>query len=313
MAMRAGDPKLRGGLRALTVAVVLAAWPLSALNAQNLEPRAFSPVPVSVNFAGLGYGYSFGNILLDPSIPLEDGTGTVHTLLGAYVRTFSFFGMSAKADALVPFAFGDWEGKVSGRDSTRSATGFGDPSARLSVNFIGAPALEIPRFMTYRQKTLVGASIRVIAPLGQYDNTKLINLGTNRWTFVPRVGVSQRLGHWNLEAFTSVWLFTANPDVQGRRLQQDPLWTIQGGATYVFGNGAWLSVDGGWGTGARANVDGVSGSTKQENARFGVTGTYPLTRRASLKLAWVSGLSTRLGADFDSLVLVYQYRWGGGL
>ena len=296
---------------AFSVGILLSS--ATALNAQNLEPRAFSPVPVSVNFAALGYGYSFGNILLDPSIPLEDGTGTVHTLLGAYVRTFSFFGMSAKADALVPFAFGDWKGKVSGRDSTRSATGFGDPSARLSVNFIGAPALQIPRFMTYRQKTVVGASIRVIAPLGQYDNTKLINLGTNRWTFIPRVGASQLLGRWSLEAFTSAWLFTANPDVQGRRLQQDPLWTIQGSVTYLFDGGAWLAVNGGWGTGGRAEVDGVSGSTKQENARFGVTGAYPLTRRASLKLAWVSGLSTRLGADFDSLILLYQYRWGGGL
>ena len=295
------------------VALAFAGAGASDLGAQDLEPRAFSPVPVSVNFAALGYGYSFGNVLLDPSIPLEDGTGKVHSLVGAYVRTFSFFGMSAKADAIVPVAFGDWEGQLAGQDTSRSASGFGDPSVRLTVNFVGAPALEMPRFMTYRQKTVVGASIRVVAPLGQYDNTKLINLGTNRWTFIPRVGASQRLGHWSLEAFTSVWLFTVNPDVQCKRLQQDPLWTIQGSVAYLFDGGAWLAVDGGWGTGARAEVDGVSGSTKQENGRFGVTAAYPLTRRASLKLAWVSGLSTRLGADFDSLVLLYQYRWGGGL
>ncbi len=283
------------------------------LHAQDLEPRAFSPVPVSVNFAALGYGYSFGNVLLDPSIPLEDGTGKVHSFIGAYVRTFSFFGMSAKADAIVPFAFGDWEGKLAGQDTTRSATGFGDPSARLTVNFVGAPALEMPRFMTYRQKTVVGASLRVVAPLGQYDNTKLINLGTNRWTFVPRLGASRRLGHWNLEGVGSVWLFTANPDAKGKHIQQDPLWTIQGSVTYVFDGGAWASVNGGWGSGGRATVDGVEGSTRQENTRFGVTTAYPLTRRASLKLAYIGGASTRLGADFDSLVLLYQYRWGGGL
>ncbi len=285
----------------------------AALQAQDLEPRAFSPVPVSVNFAALGYGYSFGNVLLDPSIPVEDGTGKVHSIIGAYVRTFSFFGMSAKADAIVPFAFGDWEGVLAGQDTSRSATGFGDPSVRLAVNFVGAPALEIPRFMTYRQKTVVGASLRVVAPLGQYDNTKLINLGTNRWTFIPRIGASRRLGHWNLEGVGSVWLFTANPDVQGRHLQQDPLWTIQGSVSYVFDGGAWLAVNGGWGSGGRATVDGVTGSERQENTRFGATFAYPLTRRASLKLAWIGGASTRLGADFDSLILLYQYRWGGGL
>ena len=295
------------------VALAFVGAGVSDLGAQDLEPRAFSPVPVSVNFAALGYGYSFGNILLDPSIPLEDGSGKVHSLVGAYVRTFSFFGMSAKADAIVPFAFGDWEGRLAGQDTSRSATGFGDPAVRLSVNFVGAPALEMPRFMTYRQGTVVGASLRVIAPLGQYDNTRLINLGTNRWTFIPRLGVSRRLGHWNLEGVLAAWLFTANPDAQGRRLQQDPLWAIQGSVAYVLDGGAWVAVDGGWGSGGRASVNGVPGTERQENARFGATAAYPLTKRASLKLAYVGGASTRLGADFDSLILLYQYRWGGGI
>jgi hypothetical protein len=303
----------RGLLLLAALAFLVFAGRARDLSAQDLEPRAFSPVPVSVNFAALGYGYSFGNILLDPSIPLEDGTGTVHSLVGAYVRTFSFFGMSAKADVLVPVAFGDWEGNLAGQDTSRTANGFGDPSVRLAVNFVGAPALEIPRFMTYRQKTVVGASLRVVAPLGQYDNMRLINLGTNRWTFIPRIGASRRLGHWTLEGIGSVWLFTTNSDLKGSRVQQDPLWTIQASVSYVIDNGAWLAVDGGWGSGARATVDGVKGSARQENARFGVTAAYPLTRRASLKLAYIGGASTRLGADFDSFVLVYQYRWGGGI
>jgi hypothetical protein len=268
---------------------------------------------VSVNFAGVGYGYSFGNVLLDPAIPLEDGIGKVHSLLGAYVRTFSLFGMSAKADAIVPFAFGDWEGTIAGQDTSRSATGSGDPAVRLSVNFVGAPALEMPRFMTYRQGTVVGASLRVIAPLGQYDKTKLINLGTNRWTFVPRIGVSQRLGRWNLEGVTAAWFFTENPDNQGRTIEQDPLFAVEASVSYLFDGGAWISVNGGWGSGGRAKVDGVPGNERQENTRFGATCTYPLTTRASLKLAWIGGVSTRLGADFDSFFLVYQYRWGGGL
>ena len=295
------------------VALAFAGAGASDQGAQDLEPRAFSPAPVSVNFAAVGYGYSFGNVLLDPSIPLEDGTGKVHSLLGAYVRTFSFFGMSAKADAIVPFAFGDWEGRLAGQDTSRSATGFGDPAVRLSVNFVGAPALEMPRFMTYRQGTVVGASLRISVPVGQYDNTKLINLGTNRWTFAPRVGVSQRAGHWNLEAVASAWFYTDNPDLLGVRLEQDPLFALQGSVAYLFDGGAWFSVDGGWGSGGRATVDGNESGTRQENARFGATVAYPLTKRASLKLAWIGGASTRLGADFDSFILVYQYRWGGGL
>ena len=96
---------MRGSLLLLAAVVIMVGFPMR-LRAQDLEPRAFSPVPVGMNFAAFGYGYSFGNVLLDPSIPLEDGTGKVHSFVGAYVRTFSFFGMTAKADAIVPFAFG---------------------------------------------------------------------------------------------------------------------------------------------------------------------------------------------------------------
>jgi hypothetical protein len=139
------------------------------------------------------------------------------------------------------------------------------------VNFVGAPALEMPRFMTYRQGTVVGASLRVIAPLGQYDETKLINLGTNRWTFVPRVGVSQRLGRWNLEGVTAAWFFTDNPNNQDRTIEQDPLFAVEASVSYLFDGGAWISVNGGWGSGGRATVDGVPGNERQENTRFGAT------------------------------------------
>ena len=301
----------RVGIPAAAIALLAAG--ASPLVAQDLEPRSFSPVPVGVDFVAVGYGYSFGNVLLDPSIPIEDGTGKVHSALAAYVRTFSFFGMSAKVDAVVPFAFGDWKGQLAGQDTSRSATGFGDPAIRLSVNFVGAPALGIPRFLTYRQGTVVGASLKVLVPVGQYDPARLINLGSNRWTFIPRVGVSQRLGHWTLEGVVAAWLFTTNPDFLGTTLDQSPLWAVQGSISYVFDSGAWIAADGGWGAGGRTEVNGVPGNERQENARFGASFAYPLTRRASLKLAWIGGLSTRLGADFDTIALVYQYRWGGGL
>ena len=281
---------------------------------QELEPRAFSAVPVRVNFVALGYNYSFGNYLLDPSIPIENGRGKVHSVAGVYVRTFSLLGMSAKTDAVVPFAFGDWEGDVEGARATRSATGFGDPAFRLSVNFLGAPALDLPAFAKYRPGTIVGASLRVFVPLGQYDRDRLINLGANRWTFMPRVGASRRLGKWTVEALATVRLFTTNSDFfGGNTLEQDPLWAVQGGVSYVFGRGGWIAVDGGWAWGGRTTVNGTPAAEDQQSARFGATLNYPLTRRASLKLVWVSGITARLGADFDTIGLFYQYRWGGGL
>lgn len=125
---------------ALVALVVLLLW-TRATFAQELEPRSLTNVPVGVNFAVVGYGYSAGDILLDPAVPIEDLDAKLHMIVGGYVRSIDFFGRSGKVDVIVPFAAGDWKGVVSGRDSSTVRNGFGDPRVRLSVNFVGAPAL----------------------------------------------------------------------------------------------------------------------------------------------------------------------------
>ena len=49
---------------------------------------------------------------------------------------------------------------------------------------------------------------RYLEDVGQYDPTKLVNLGSNRWTFKPELGYSRRWGHWLFDAYASVWFFT---------------------------------------------------------------------------------------------------------
>ena len=64
----------------------------------------------------------------------------------------------------------------------------------------------------WQQKTLLGFSFKVVAPTGQYDPTKLINWGANRWAFRPELGLSRRWGHWVLDAYGGVWVYTTNPE-----------------------------------------------------------------------------------------------------
>jgi hypothetical protein len=52
----------------------------------------------------------------------------------------------------------------------------------------------------------------------QYDPTKLINWGTNRWSFKPEFGYSQRWGNWVLDGYAGVWLFTTNHDFWSRNI-----------------------------------------------------------------------------------------------
>lgn len=283
-------------------------------SAQDLEPRAFSPAPVGLNFAAAGYGYSFGNVVLDPALPITNGEAEVHSVFAAYVRTIDFFGMSGKVDAAVPFvAHGKWTGLVDGVPDSTTRTGFGDPAFRLSVNFIGDPAMNVAEFSRYKQGTVVGASLQVKVPLGQYDPMKLINLGSNRWTFKPRIGISQTFDRWIAEGHVTAYFFTDNPDAFGSTISQDPMWAGDLHLARLFGDGIWASVDFGFIIGGRASTDGVKSTVRQESARGGATVAIPINRRNSIKLFYYAGLYSDLGPDFDNLAIVWQYRWGGGI
>ena len=59
------------------------------------------------------------------------------------------------------------------------------------------------------------------APTGQYDPTKLINWGTNRWSFKPEFGYSQRWGKWIVDGYAGVWFFTTNQDYWSRNIMGD--------------------------------------------------------------------------------------------
>jgi hypothetical protein len=296
---------------ALVVLIVLLLYPCVSTG-QELEPRSLTNVPVGTNFVVAGYGYTQGDILLDPAAPIEDLNAKLHTVIGAYVRAIDFFGLSSKVDVVVPFADGDWTGSLSGRDSSAARTGFGDPRVRLSVNFAGAPALRPADYRGYQQRTIVGASLQVIAPLGQYDPAKLINLGSNRWTIRTQIGVSQTAGHWILESYVSGWFFTENSDFWGgNTLRQKPLGAVKIHAIYTMPKRRmWGALDAGYAIGGRTEVNGVGLDTRISTFRFGATLAFPLAARHTVKLTGVTGVRHERGPDFDGVVLQYQYRWG---
>ena len=294
--------------------VVLAAAGAVPARAQDLEPRAFSPAPVGMNFALVGYGYSDGNVFFDQSLPVKDATGVLHTATAAYLRTLNLFGATAKLGALVPYVWGDWEGLYLDQPASTSRRGFADPLVNLAVNFVGAPARTLPELAMYREGTVVGAALLASVPIGQYDPERLINLGSNRWAFRGRLGASQRLGRWTFELMGDVWAFTRNPEAAGGvTISQDPILAIQFNAVHRFKRGFWLAAGAGYGEGGRTTVSGAPKDTRQVNKRFGVTLVYPVGTRYSVKFAYLSSLTTRIGADFDKIGVYWQVRWGGGI
>jgi hypothetical protein len=282
--------------------------------AQELEPRAYSNTPVGMNFLLAGYKYSGGALMFDPSLPVTDASARVDMGFVGYVRSMDVMGKSAKAGMLLPYANLSADGYLSGEYRTRDQEGAADPAFYFTMNLLGAPALTFKEFKDYRQDTIVGVSLKATAPLGAYDSSKVLNIGTNRWSFKPEIGISQALGRWTLEGMGAVYLYTDNTDFDnGKTRKQDPIYAAQGHVIYSFKNKAWASLSATYYTGGRTTVDGVSGNDLQKNWRMGATLALPINRQHSIKLFGDSGVSTRTGTDYDALGIAWQYRWGGGL
>jgi outer membrane putative beta-barrel porin/alpha-amylase len=281
--------------------------------AQDLEPHAYSASPVGLNFAVLGFGRSTGSVLFDPTLPISNVKANLNIPTVGYGRTFGLFGRQALLTAGLPYVWGDISGDVSEQRRSIRRSGLADVRMKLSVNLRGNPARSRAEFAKFRKRTfIVGTSVTVTAPTGQYDPAKLINIGTNRWAFKPELGISYPVKKsLDLDLYFGAWLFTHNADFfPGNKLrQQDPITTLQGHISYTFRPRLWIAADMTWYRGGAATVDHGAPIGEQNNSRAGVTFSVPLGAKQSLKFAYSDGTTARIGSDFKTLNLAWQFSW----
>lgn len=288
--------------------------PIINLSAQALEPRAYSNAPVGLNFIAIGYQYSEGGLLFDPAVPITDANSEINVAVLGYLRTLDVAGMSAKAGIVLPYADLYAEGLLTGEFRTREVEGAADPSFYFNLNFYGSPAYKMSEFRKYQQDTIAGFTIKVTPPLGQYDKDKVINIGTNRWSIKPELGVSKAINRWILEAMVAATYFTENDEFNNDQVrQQEPVYSMQGHLIYTFKNKIWLSYGATYYTGGKTRVDGVTSNDLQNNSRTGLTLAIPINKYHSIKILSSVGLNTRTGTDYDSINVFWQYRWAAGL
>lgn len=282
--------------------------------AQDIEPRTYSNTPIGVNFLIAGYVYTEGGLSVDPTLPLTNAQVRTYTGVLGYARSIDVLGRSGKFDVVLPYGSFSGTGDLAGQPVQREMTGFGDPRLRFSVNFYGAPALSLAEFADYQQDLILGASVQVSVPVGQYDDTKLINLGNNRWSVKPEIGASKAVGQWTFELMAAATFFTDNHDFFGGKTRsQDPIYSTQMHVIYSFQSGIWAALDATYFNGGRTTTDGVQGNNLIQNSRAGLTVALPVDRRNSVKLYATRSLSTSIGGSYDLYGVAWQYRWGAGL
>jgi hypothetical protein len=290
--------------------ILLALAILPTVHASEIEPRSFVNTPVGSNFLLVGFTHSEGGLSTPASSPLSDAELNIDSGVLALARTLDVGGNSAKIDAIFPYSGLSGEALVSGQPVGREVSGLNDPLLRFSLNFVGAPALSMAEFSRYQQDLVIGASLQVSVPVGQYDPEKLVNLGNNRWSVKPKLGLSKTWGALILELSAAATVFTKNDNYfGGGSFEQDTVYSSQVHATYSFRRGLWAALSTTYDYGGTTYVNGVTTGDRLGNSRAGATLAIPLSQYHSLKLYASSGVSIRTGTDFDLVGILWQYRW----
>jgi hypothetical protein len=268
-------------------------------SAQELEPQSYSDTTPQINFVAAGYVRSDGAVLFDTSAPISDVQAGIDSLTAVYGGTATVFGHTGSYAVVAPYAWADVSGNVGEASGSVQRSGPADLRVRIAMDLRGT-----------QPRPLLGASLAIIAPTGQYDSSRVINIGSNRWSFKPEIGMALPRGRWLFETSLGAWFFTDNDAYfGGRRREQDSIASIQVHVSYSFRPRWWIAASSTFYYGGRTTVGGIENDDVQGNSRVGAVLSAPLTVHQSLKLAWSSGVSTRFGGDFDTWSVFWQYAW----
>jgi hypothetical protein len=295
-------------LRGLAALVLVSCW-AGSVAAQELTPRTYWPAPKGVKIGVLGYVYAEGDVLFDPSIPLYAVDSDVNVAVLAYLQTFSLWGRTANVLVDLPYQWGTTRGFIEDTPAEGSVSGFGDPGVTLTVNLLGAPTMTGQEFQALRQDPhpILGTSVKVIVPIGQYDPGRLLNVGGNRWAVKAELGAAIPIRPKVIfEVEGGVWFLGDDDDFLPGERKQDPIYGIEFHLIRRFKPGFWAAFDANFFYGGRQTIDGRELVDVKQNSRIGATLVVPFKGRHAVKLGYATGIFTEFGTDFDQYLVTYQ-------
>jgi len=306
---------MRSVLKLPLLLAVVSVFPL-LLCAQDLAPRAYVVTPVGTNAVTLTWGYYNGGVNFNGAVPISGATGAYNISTFTLYHSLNFFGRSANFTASLPYGVGTFQGDVEQQHLSVYRSGLFDLSGRFSVNLLGAKAMTGRTFARWKQKVILGASVKFIAPTGQYDPAKLVNWGINRWAFKPELGYSERWGRWVLDAYGGAWFYTTNSASYAIPVPQPqteaPIGSFEGHLSRDTGSGTWISLDGNFWWGGVTSLGGiVNPITRQTSSRIGATAAWRFSHHQSLKVSYSDGTYVRFGGNYQSVQVAWQYAWTG--
>jgi len=281
--------------------------------AQFSAPRAYQNTPVDINQLELNYAYLRTDTSIDTSLIITGAKLNVNQGTVDYTRYFGFLHRLMWVEAGVPIA--GLGGSISGTNIQGSVTGAGDSSYALAILLKGGPALTVQQFEHYKPTTTLGVSLTMTAPTGLYKANQILNLGSDRWSLKPEIGLSHPFGpeqKWYLDTYANVYFYTDNTSYHRVEiLRQEPLPGLEGHISYSFSDTVWVAFDTRYSFRGTTLVDGVSQNNAQQNFILGSEMNISLNSRNSLVLEFAKAIVHDNGPSIVGLSVKYDYTWGG--
>jgi hypothetical protein len=282
--------------------------------AQFTDPRNYNNAPVGLNQLELGYVYAHANSSIDTSVIVTGAKLNAHQGIVDYTHYFGLLHRLMWLEATVPIA--GLGGSISGTNIQASTTGVGDSSYQVAMLLKGGSALSAAQFENYRPSATVGVSFTLTAPTGLYHPDKVLNLGSDRWSFKPEVALSHPFGpeqKWEFDGYLNIFFFTDNTSYRGREvLRQHPLPGVEGHISYAFNDSLWASFDTRYSIRGTTFLNGVNQENPQQNFVLGSEVNLSFNPRNSLVFTFAKALVHNNGPAVVGFSVRYDYMWRKG-
>jgi hypothetical protein len=268
--------------------------------AQGEGPRVYALAPVGLNAVSVTYMRMSSNYNFAQDILIQNADIKSNVWAFNYNRFFNVGGRFAEI-WITPIV-GDVSGSVKllpGASSilppgiqVPTVSGWADPYVAFRIGLVGAPALKLPEFAKYKPGFQVYALLGANIPIGDYESSRPVNLGTNRWAIragVPMVQAWARPGKTTLlEVNPGFYFYTANNDPYGlaEKRTQKPLFVVESHLTQNLTPRFWVGVDLRYQAGGETTTDSRADDNANNHAGGGFEAGYQIARPLSVVAGW---------------------------
>jgi hypothetical protein len=188
-----------------------------------------------------------------------------------------------------------------------------DPNIQVASAGAGDSSYQFAMLLKNGPTRSLGVSLTVTAPTGRYDGDRILNPGSDRWSFKPELALSHPFGaerKWQLDTYANILFYTDNTSYHGREiLRQEPLAGLEGHLSYTFNDALWISADTRYAFRGTTFVDGTDQNNAQQNVSVGSELNLSLSPHHSLLFEIGKVVVHHNGPAVVGFSVKYDYTW----